>query len=176
MYRITGAFDNTSAAEVAIDALLKTGFKLVGGMVSSPTAESAACGTPNPEFGVPAVSAESPGVHDASKAAETVVALGGVNGFIIGLSAPDVLGPAGSFAGFPIGSYDGSLIGAVNGLSPAHSASTTDVAIEDEGPGLVQIERGESSRITILAQDNTGEEIGMDILWSSGASKVTVAD
>jgi len=88
-YTITGAFNQRSDAELALEALHQAGFTLDAGPASDaqPDTDSGALSTPNPEFEVSPEPAASAGAEDAPQTAATGVAVGGAPGFIVGLGA-----------------------------------------------------------------------------------------
>lgn len=177
MYTITGAFNQSSDAELAIQALHDVGFALHQGPTNEapPDGDSGALPTPDPAFDVAAEPAASAGTEDAPQTAATGVAVGGVLGFIVGLGALPVLGPVGPLAGAGVGAYGGSLLGALKGLKSADESADGAPPREEEGDtDHAHIERGEGGVITIVAHDAEGRTKAVDILWSCGA--VTVVE
>ncbi|HMM76298.1 MAG TPA: hypothetical protein PJ986_11360 [Gammaproteobacteria bacterium] len=184
MYTITGAFNRSADAELAIEALHDAGFALDNGPPSASAATdggTAALPTPDPAFDVSAEPAASAGAEHAPHTAVKGIAVGGTLGFIVGLGALPVLGPAAPFAGAGVGAYGGSLLGALKGMKGAdESAARRDDenarAGDVEDPAAAdraRIERGEGGVITVAAHGEDGREKATEILWSCGAVSVT---
>ena len=183
MYTITGAFNQRSDAELALEALHQAGFTLDAGPASDaqPDTDSGALSTPNPEFEVSPKPAASAGAEDAPQTAAIGVAVGGALGFIVGLGALPVLGPIAPYAGAGVGAYGGSLLGALKGLKPADTSAESAASDAEETPDGIDpnvdhahIERGEGGVITIVAHAAEGRARAVDILWSCSA--VTVVE
>jgi hypothetical protein len=184
MYTITGAFNQRSDAELALQALHEAGFALDAGPSNDPhpDAESAAIPTPDPEFDVSPEPAESAGAEDAPQTAAKGVAVGGALGFVVGLGALPVLGPLAPLAGAGVGAYGGSLLGALKGLKSAEEVAADPATPPDqrdphaahEAADHATIERGEGAVITVVAHAPEGRTRAVDLLWSYGA--VTVVE
>lgn len=187
MYTITAAFNRSADAELAIEALHDAGFALDNGPSSDQavaTGDSSALATPDPAFDVSPLPAESPGAEDAPQTAVKGIAVGGTLGFIVGLGALPVLGPAAPLAGAGVGAYGGSLLGALKGMKSAEESAARrddenaragdfgDPATADRA----RIERGEGGVITIAAHSEDGRAKATEILWSCGAVSVTDAE
>lgn len=190
MYTITGAFNRSADAELAIETLHDAGFALDNGPPSPPVgsgntgdSDSGALPTPDPAFDVSPLPAESAGAEDAPQTAVKGIAVGGALGFIVGLGALPVLGPAAPFAGAGVGAYGGSLLGALKGMKgPEESAARHDDENArsgdlDEGEvDRARIERGEGGVITIAAHGEDGRAKATEILWSCGAVSVIAGE
>lgn len=173
MYTITGAFNDSRNAESAIQALYDSGFALDHGPAHDADQDQAS--PAHAAFDVSPEPSTSPGAEQAPQQAAAGVMVGSALGFIAGLGALPVLGPAAPLAGAGVGAYGGSLLGALKGMKPAEGP-VADAARDDatDAEDSAHIERGEGGVITIVAHDGIGRAKAVDILWSCGA--VTVVE
>jgi len=181
MYTITGAFNRSADAELAIEALHDAGFTLDNGPPSDVPAhgvDGGALSTPAPGFEVSPLPAASPGAEEAPHGAVKGIAVGGTLGFIVGLGALPVLGPVAPLAAAGVGAYGGSLLGALKGMKSAEEETDDAPALREEADAVdrARIERGEGGVITIAAHGEDGRARATEILWSCGAVSVIAGE
>ena len=175
MHTITGAFNDSRDAELAIQALHEAGFGLENGPADDGGNEgddAPRSDGPDATFDVSARPAASPGAEAAPQHAAAGAAVGGALGFVVGLGALPALGLVAPLAGAGVGAYGGSLFGALKGMKPAGSAARADAT--GEAPDYAALTRGEGGVIKLVTYEREGRARAVEILWACGA--VTVVE
>jgi len=165
---IAGRFTEQAQADMAVDALLATGFQRdqIAKFFCNPAGQHDLHGTPDdPEA--------SAGAHHAGTGAGVGAATGLGVGTVVGLATIPVLGPGAALAGAAMGAYVGSLAGALEKMGDHGHPVGDSVASGPDGDEAPPRKAG--VLVAVGAASSLEQVNAVTVLSAKGAADIETA-